>query len=117
MRIGAIVFDPSSVIGGSDRSVVSLTGGWASIGGTPARRIQGIADLPNDVIWLTNLGYSAFLAAKLNMHANFRNEGWLRTAFEQIATELGLGRNTGKAKETAEVLSLIAHRVVAPLGC
>ncbi len=113
MRIGAIVFDPSSVIGGSDRSVVSLTGGWASIGGTPARRIQGIAELPNDVIWLTNLGYTAFLAAKLNMHANFRNEGWLRTAFEQIATEFGLGRNTGKAKETAEVLSLIAHRVVA----
>ena len=75
MRIGAIVFDPSSVIGGSDRTVVSLTGGWASVGGTQARRIQGITDLPNDVIWLTNLGYTAFLAAKLNMHANFRNEG------------------------------------------
>lgn len=113
MRIGAIVFDPSSVIGGSDRTVVSLTGGWASVGGTQARRIQGITDLPNDVIWLTNLGYTAFLAAKLNMHANFRNEGWLRTAFEQIATEFGLGRDTGKAKDTAETLSLIAHRVVA----
>lgn len=113
MRIGAIVFDPGSVVGGNDRSVVALTGGWAAIGGTSARRIQGVADLPSDVIWLTNLGYSAFLAAKLNMHANFRNEGWLRTAFEQIATEFGLGRNSGKAKETAEVLSLIAHRVVA----
>ena len=113
MRIGAIVFDPSSVMGSGDRSVVSLTAGWASIGGTPARRIQGISELPNDVIWLTNLGYSAFLAAKLNMHANFRNDSWLRTSFEQIATEFGLGRNTGKAKDTAEALSLIAHRVVA----
>lgn len=113
MRIGAIVFDPSTVMGSGDRSVVSLTAGWASIGGTPARRIQGIAELPNDVIWFTNLSYPAFLAAKLNMHANFRNDGWLRTAFEQIATEFGLGRTTGKAKDTAEVLSKVAHRVVA----
>lgn len=113
MRIGAIVFDPSTVIGSGDRTVVSLTAGWASIGGTPARRIQGISGLPNDVIWLTNLSYAAFLAAKLNMHANFRNDGWLRTAFEQIATEFGLGRNTGKAKDAAEAIALVAHRVVA----
>ena len=113
MRIGAIVFDPSSVIGGSDQSAVSLTGGWASIGGTPARRIQGISDLPNDVIWLTDLKWSSFMTAKLNMHANFRNETWLRVSFDQIATEFGLGRKTGKAKDTAELLSLIAHRVVA----
>jgi len=112
MRVGAIVFDPSTVIDSSDRSMVALTGGWASIGGTPARRIQGIADLPTDVVWLTNLGYSAFFSTKLNLRANFRNESWLRTSFEQIATEFGLGRNTGKAKETAEVASLIAHRVV-----
>lgn len=112
MRIGAIVFDPGSVIKASDRSIVSLMGGWASIAGTCARRISGIAGLPSDVIWFTNLGHSAFLAAKLNMHANFRSEGWLRTAFEQIATEFGLGRSSGKPKEAAESLSLIAHRVV-----
>ncbi len=112
MRIGAIVFDANN-ISGSDRHVVSLAGGWASIGGTPARRIQGVSDLPSDVIWLTNLGYSDFMDAKLNMHANFRNESWLRTIFKQIADEFGLGLNTGKAKETAEVLALIAHRVVA----
>lgn len=112
MRIGAIVFDPGSVIGASDRSVVSLVQGWASISGTPARRIQGISDLPSDVIWLTNLGFSPFVKAKLNMHANFRSDGWLRTAFEQIATELGVG--TKKiSKEAAETVSLIAHRVVA----
>lgn len=113
MRIGVIVFDPSNVISGSDRSVVALTGGWASIGGTAARRIHGISDLPNDVIWLTNLGYSSFLAAKLHMHANFRNEGWLRTSFEQIATELGVSSKAARPKETAEALSLVAHRVIA----
>ena len=112
MRIGAIVFDANNIVG-SDQHVVSLAGGWASIGGTPARRIQGISELPSDVIWLTNLNYSNFMTAKLNMHANFRNEGWLRTSFKQIAEEFGLGLNTGKAKETAEVLSLVAHRVVA----
>lgn len=112
MRIGAIVFDANN-IGGSDRRVVSLAGGWASIGGTPARRIQGVSDLPSDVIWMTNLGYSNFRNAKLNMHANFRNDGWLRTTFNQIAEEFGLGQSTGKAKEAAEVLSLVAHRVVA----
>ena len=113
MRIGAIVFDPGTNVRGSDGSAVALIGGWASIGGTPARRIQGVASLPSDVIWLTNLDYTAFSATRLYMHSNFRNLGWLRTRFEQIADEFGLGTNTGKAKETAETVALIAHRVVA----
>ena len=113
MRVGAIVFDPTSTVRGSDRSVVMLTGGWASIAGTPARRIQGIAELPSDVIWLTNLNSEAMFAARLTMHANFRNDRWLRATFDQMAEEFGLGQNTSRAKETAEVVALVAHRVVA----
>lgn len=113
MRVGAIVFDPPMAMGGSDRTVVALNGGWASIGGTPARRIQGVTGLPSDVVWLTNLDYVAFNNLKLNMHSNFRSAGWLRTAFNQIAMEFGVGDATGKAKEAAETISLVAHRVAA----
>lgn len=113
MRIGAIVFDPSTVMQTRDQRAVAIVGGWAAVAGGSAIRIQGISNLPSDVVWMTNLRYDDFRALRLFAHANFRCDGWLRSNFDQIARELGLETSTGKAKDTAEAMAWIGHRVIA----
>ncbi len=112
MRVGAVLFDASNVIVASDRTVVSLDSAWASIGGGQARRVQSIHDLPSDVIWLTNLTYNNFFRAGLHRHPNFRNEGWLRTLFNQLVAELGIDLNCVSPSTTVSTIAAIAQRTV-----
>lgn len=113
MRVGAILFDPNNNIVASDRTVVSLDSAWASIGGGQARRVQSIHDLPSDVLWLTNLTYNNFYRAGLQRHPNFRNEGWLRTLFNQLVAELGIDLNNVSPDITVSTIAAIAQRTVA----
>lgn len=113
MRVGAILFDSGDNIVGSDRTIVSLGTAWASIGGGQARRVQGIHDLPSDVIWLTNLTYTNFYKAGLHRHPNFRNAEWLRTQFYQLVAELGVDINNVPPHVTASAISTVAQRVVS----
>lgn len=112
MKVGAVVFDTSNNIRGSDRTIINLGSCWASIGGCKARRISAIHELPSDVIWFTNLSYNDFYKAGLHRHPNFRNDGWLRTSFNQLISELGVDNNLVTSNVTAEVVSTIAHRMV-----
>ena len=113
MRVGAILFDPNNNIVASDRTLVSLDSAWASIGGGQARRVQSIHDLPSDVLWLTNLTYNNFYRAGLQRHPNFRNEGWLRTLFNQLVAELGIDLNNVSPDITVSTIAAIAQRTVA----
>lgn len=112
MRVGAILFDSGDNIVGSDRTIISINSAWASIGGGQARRVQGISDLPSDVIWFTNLTYSNFYKAGLHKHPNFRNAEWLRTQFYQLVSELGVDINNQPPHITVSVIATIAQRVV-----
>jgi len=112
MRIGAIYFDPSNNIVANDRTVVSLDGAWASIGGGQARRVQSIHDLPSDAIWLTNLPFNNFWRAGLTRHPNFRHEGWLRTLFPQLVTELGIDLNCVTPDIAVSTIAAVAQRTV-----
>lgn len=112
MRIGAILFDSGDNIVGSDRTIVSINCGWASISGGPARRIQGINDLPSDVIWFTNLTYTNFFKAQLHKHPNFRNAEWLRTQFFQLVSELGVDMHSVSPHIAVSAIATIAQRVV-----
>ena len=112
MRVGAILFDPNNNIIASDRTVVSLDNAWASISGGKARRVQSIHDLPSDVQWLTNLTYNNFYRAGLQRHPNFRNEGWLRTLFNQLIAELGIDSNSVTPDVTVSTISSIVQRLV-----
>lgn len=113
MRVGAVYFDPSNHIVASDRTLVSIDNAWASISGGQARRVQSIHDLPSDVIWLTNLTYSNFFRAGLQRHPNFRNDGWLRTLFNQLVAELGVDASCTPADTTVSTISTIAQRTVS----
>lgn len=112
MRVGAILFDPNNNIVASDRTVVSLDNSWASIGGGQARRVRSIHDLPSDVLWLTNLTYNNFYRAGLQRHPNFRHEGWLRTLYSQLITELGIDINNASPDITVETIAAIVQRVI-----
>lgn len=111
MKIGAIMFDRESVYA-KDRALSSIEGGWASVEGEQAQRFLSIHELPSDVYWFTNLSFHDFYSMNLFQHPSFRNEGWLRTSFRQIAHELGL--DTGASPDVAvRNIALVASRVVS----
>lgn len=112
MKVGAILFDISNNTTAKKSPIVSLGTAWASIGGGTARRVKSIHELPNDVIWLTNLTYNNFFRVGLMRHPNFRSDGWLRTLFGQLVTELGVGFNQASPDETVSVISTISQRVI-----
>lgn len=112
MRVGAVLFDPSCNIVAKDRTVVSLDNAWASISGGQARKVQSIHDLPSDVLWLTNLNYNNFYRAGLHKHPSFRNEGWLRTLFNQLSSEVGVDNGRVSPDVTVSTISAIAARAI-----
>ncbi|ANN80816.1 hypothetical protein [Bordetella flabilis] len=111
MRVGAVYFDESGNIVANDRTVVALSDAWASVGGEPARRVQSVHDLASDVLWLTNLTWNNFFKAGLSRHPNFRSDGWLRTLFGQITTELGVHGSDVSPDITVSAMATVAQRV------
>lgn len=112
MKTGAILFDLNNNTMTKRSPVVSLGNAWASIGGGTGRRVQSIHELPNDVLWLTNLTYSNFYRVGLHRHPNFRNDGWLRTLFSQLMTELGIGKRLTPPDQAVSIISALTQRVV-----
>jgi len=111
MRVGAVYFDESGNIVANDRTVVALTDAWASVSGEPAKRVQSVHELASDVLWLTNLTWNNFFKAGLSRHPNFRSDGWLRTLFGQITTELGVHGEDASPDITVSVMAAVAQRV------
>ena len=112
LKVGTIMFDSTNNRFDSERTIVSLENGWASVAGGEAKQVQSIHDLPNDVLWLTNLSYTNFYRAGLSRHPNFRADNWLRTTLNQLVAEIGVDPTTTPIHTTVEVVSAIAHRVV-----
>lgn len=111
MRVGAVYFDESANIVANDRTIVSLSYAWASISGEPARRVQSVHELASDVLWLTNLTWNKFFSAGLTRHPNFRSDGWLRTLFGQITTELGVHGDESPPDVSVCAMAAVAQRV------
>lgn len=111
-KIGAVLFNQEHNISAKDRTIISLDDAWFSISGEPAKKVQSIHDLPNDTIWLTNLTFNQFTAAGLNKHANFRNDGWLRSGVHQLTSELGLTVDNASQSVAASAIAAIAQRVI-----
>jgi hypothetical protein len=113
MRVGAIFFDSNNKLVANDRTAVLLNSAWASISGEQAQRVRSIHNLPSDVLWFTNLTYNNFYRAGLQRHPNFRNEGWLRTLFNQLVAELGVDLNSVSPDITVSTIAAIAQRTVS----
>lgn len=60
------------------------------------RRVHSLSELDQsaDVLWLTNIPYQPFAAAKLYRFGNIKNDQVLRARFEILAKEFGLQRLT-----------------------
>lgn len=110
MKIGAVLFDGANNVVGSDRTIISVETGWASIAGGAARRIK-FHQLPSDVVWYTNLPFNAWLKSNLAKHPNFRNSEWLRTPMLQLMDELGVDESSATPAMAAEAMAALAWRI------
>lgn len=112
MKVGAILFDRDNAIFSRGKSIVSLGSAWAARGKERPKRIENIHDLDSDTLWFTNLTYQNFYTAGLSKHANYRNEVWLRTLFNQLAAEIGVDPTYVQPTETVSAIACIADTVV-----
>lgn len=78
--IGVCVFDDESNIGS----------GWASISGEKATRINHFSELPNDVVWITNLNYRVYSRLNLNKLPHVLDEQYFRSSIKNLRQEVGL---------------------------
>lgn len=111
MRIGAILFDANNIKGG-DQTLAAIDGAWASIEGGKVKRINSVHDLPNDVIWLTNLDWVSMMASRLLQHAAFRPASWMRSTVARLTYELGVDEQSVDRACAVQVLSALASNVV-----
>lgn len=94
MSIGVVKFDDPSGDGP----------GWASYDGQQARRINSIGDLETSRAWIVDMGYYAYMNAKLWQIPHIKRMDYLRVKPAALATELRLG---GDPREKLETLSAV----------
>lgn len=92
--IGVCVFDEPSIAGA----------GWASIAGEDATRVNGFHELPNDVYWITNVGYRSYRSLNLNKAPHIFDEQYFRTSVKSISQEFGL---EGDGQSLSKFCSLV----------
>lgn len=80
VRVGVIVFD--------DKNNASL-GAWASIAGGKATRISDVSALENDVMWISNLDYKAFVDCGLSAARNHRLPNYFYREVDKVAADHG----------------------------
>ena len=93
MRYGIVYFDSAverGRVGSRNKDAyVQAREGWASIAGTAAFRIDHLAELPSDVVWITNLDFNSYLKNNMGGSPNFVPYYYLKTDIGQIAAEIG----------------------------
>jgi len=92
MRYGTVFFDSAlerRSIKNKETSTVLAREGWASVSGLPASRINKIADLPSDVVWMVNLDFQSYVSNGLSKLPNFVPYYFLKSDVNQIAAEIG----------------------------
>lgn len=113
MNVGAILFDSANSLLSNAGETTTLGSGWASVAGSPAVRVQSFHELPSDVLWLTNLTYSALCHTNLNNHPNYRSDAWLKSSVKQLVAELGADCDRSPVDKAAAVVSTLASRVIS----
>ncbi len=85
-------------------------GGWACVdGGTPFTVTQA-ADLPSNVLWVTNTDWMEFNAQGYNRIHNLRRVNFFRTPLKQIAADIGLSLDGANASTSIVPLSSVCAR-------
>lgn len=112
MRYGVVIFDDMyrAKVGGVKKT--PGTDGWASIEGSPAKRIKSVSELDSDVKWWTNCEFTDFLGLGLHKHPNILFSGFLRTEMRAIAYDLGCGVDQVSADKSAVALAVVFSRVM-----
>lgn len=116
MRYGAIVFDAAveqrRMRRRGETPVVEAREGWASVEGTEPFRIRKTADLPTDVVWITNLDMQSYVKNQLNRSPNFVPRHFMKSEFNQIAAEIGAHTEHEHVSVLARSLSDVFARVM-----
>lgn len=116
MRHGAVFFDAALDLRLSRRrngkSGVEAREGWASIDGEPPFRINKIADLPSDVVWLPNLDLGNYLHNGLQRSPNFVPDYYLRSHVGMIAAEIGAHQEHERVNVIVQAISEIFARTM-----
>lgn len=97
-KIGVVYFD----------NFETLSGGWASVSGSEAKRINGIGDLASSVLWVSNLPFYYYRKLNLMKNPNIYDQQFFRTSMKLIVDEVGLD---GRVQDICKVCSLIFQRV------
>lgn len=111
--IGVCIFDDESTVGS----------GWASIAGEDATRVSHFSELPNDVIWVTNLNYRVYSKLNMNKLPNVFDEQYFRSSIKNIRQEVGLMDDGEQAsifcsaifQDTVREMKKILKRDVVPI--
>lgn len=113
MKVGAIIFDSAHDLLNPVGKSMTPASGWACVAGDAPTRVQSIHDLPQDILWVTNLPVSVLASTGLDRHPNFRSESWLKTPIKQLVTELGADCDTNPVDIGPMVISSVADRVMS----
>lgn len=100
---GAVVFDEKDK---------PLMGGWASVNGGDAFRIQSTGDLASDIKWWTNIGYEVFIANGGLQKPWLKRSDYFLTDMGQTIKELGLSPRFIQPARAVEILSEMFARVM-----
>lgn len=99
MKIGVILFDDTKV--GEQ--------GWGAKSGHEAERFNGINELDQEYVWISNIEYNDFNHLSFRNVSYLRESHYMRSTIKSFIQELGLHNSPSEA---AEILSNIFQRVI-----
>ena len=102
MKIGVVLFDDGE----------TNTTGWACAHGQEARRIQGVAELDSDTIWVTNIPSRLIGKTGISRHAFFRSSEFLQIPVDQILAEVGASPDPDLHGETPGRAACMAATII-----
>jgi hypothetical protein len=115
MRYGVVYFDAAldkRRKKSNDGTYVQARDGWASVGGADAFRIEKLADLPSDVVWITNLDFDSYRSNRLTQIPNYVPSYYLKSDIAQIAAEIGAHQDHERITAIVQALAQVFARTM-----
>lgn len=97
-KVGVCWFDKSKM----------AEGGWISIGGSPAKRVDDAGQLQMDVLWVTNIDFTNHRKLYLGNSKHIFYNQYFKTSLNLLANELGLSHDP---ESLVSVASSVLSRV------